>query len=138
MEPLLVTFQDQLAFISEYVKFQPQFIVGARSWDEIVYRVNNGSFDIGVHTSYSSQRFKLIDSPSFIDYIEAIYSVPVPKPENVLYQFLTPFSQSVWVIWIIALVAFCTMCFFIALSIKGSEYFDCPTFDTRFLRHKDT
>ena len=121
---------DSISLFNDYVHMQPKFILKARSWDEIVNRVHNGSFDIGVHTTPTPQRAQLVDSPSFMDFLEIYYLAPVPKKVDILYQLLTPFSQNVWIAWFATLATFCIVWYLVAKSSAyqqwGSSWIDFP------------
>ena len=120
-------FPDSISLFNEYIHMQPKFIRGARSWDEIVNRVHNGTYDIGVHTTPTPQRAALVDSPSFMDFLEIYYVAPVPKPVDILYQLLTPFSLNVWLACFVMLSTFCILWYLVARSSglhRGSSWID--------------
>ena len=108
-------FPDSISLFNEYIHMQPKFSMG-RSWNEIVNRVHNGTYDIGVHTTPTPQRATLVDSPSFMDFLEIYYVAPVPKPVDILYQLLTPFSLNVWLACFVMLSTFCILWYLVARS----------------------
>ena len=112
-------FPDSISLFNDYIQMQPKFIRKPRSWDEIVNKVHNGTYDIGVHTTPTPQRAQLVDSPSFMDFLEIYYVAPVPKPVDILYQLLTPFSLHVWLAWFVTLATFCVVWYLVA---KSSAY----------------
>ena len=52
-------FPDSISLFNDYINMQPKFSMG-RAWDEIVTRVHNGTYDIGVHTTPTPQRASLV------------------------------------------------------------------------------
>ena len=97
--------------LSNYLDFNPQFMVKAKTNDDSVLLVENGTMDLGVHITISQNRLDKTDMPSYIDYEELVYIVPIPKPVDVFYQLLQPFNMQVWVAWLTYLAAFCVLLF---------------------------
>ena len=100
---------DSIDMLGEYIDYKPKYVLGARTWDETVLEVNNGSAHMGVKTVITKDRFDMVDFPAYIDFTEVIYIVPVPKPVDILYQLVQPFSVNVWLAWLTTLFAFCIL-----------------------------
>ena len=106
-------FRDSIDMLSEYVHYKPKYILGARTWDEVVMEVNNGTADMGVKTTMTKKRFDLVDFPAYIDFVELVYIAPTPKPVDILYQLIQPFSVNVWLAWLATLFAYCILFYFV-------------------------
>ena len=89
---------DTILLLMEYVEFYPMFVF-PRSYDETVFMVHNGSVELGVDVIITPNRYKLIDFSSYLEYTALTYSIRVPQPVDVLYQFLQPFEMMVWITW---------------------------------------
>ena len=98
-----------MRLLSDSIQYKPQFLFGARHWDECVAQVQNGTAQLGVTSIITQARSKIIDFPAFVDYTELIYIFPRPKPVDVFFQVLQPFDFIVWMTWIGLLAAFCTL-----------------------------
>ena len=102
-------YPETIELLSSYLDFHPQFQVAVKTNDDSVLVVQNGSMDLGVHITISRNRLDKTDMPSYIDYEELVYIVPVPKPVDVFYQLLQPFSMTVWFTWLGYLLFFCLL-----------------------------
>ena len=103
-------FPESVSLFSDHIGFKPNYIV-EKNWDAMVFKVHNGTYDIGVLTTKSPERFQIIDSPGVIDFMEVAYMIEVPKPADVLYQLLQPFTMNVWLIWVSLIATFCILCY---------------------------
>ena len=108
---------DWMKLLSDPIQYKPQFIFGARTWDESVAQVQNGTAQLGVTAIITEARTKIIDFPAFVHFTELIYIFPRPKPVDVFFQVLQPFDFIVWMTWIGVLAAFCTL-FFVSYVAK--------------------
>ena len=97
---------DWMRLLSDSIRYKPQFIFGARHWDESVAQVQNGTAQLGVTAILTEARSKLIDFPAFVHFTELIYIFPRPKPVDVFFQVLQPFDFIVWMTWIGVLAVF--------------------------------
>ena len=97
---------DSIDMLSEYIDYKPKYVIGSRNWDETVLEVNNGSADFGINTILTKKRYDKVDFPAYIDFTEVIYMAPIPKPVDILYQLIQPFSANVWLAWLTTLLAF--------------------------------
>ena len=104
---------DSIDMLSEHIHYKPKYVLGARTWTEAVLEVHNGTADMGVKTSISKKRFDLVDFPAYIDFIEILYIAPTPKPIDIIYQLIQPFSINVWLIWLATIFASCILFYFV-------------------------
>ena len=113
-----------IELLSEFAKFKPNYVFKARTFDESLMLVHNGTVDLGTKVSMTYKRSQLVDFPSFVDYTELVHGVQVPQPVDVFYQFLQPFELVVWITWIVALGLFCTLTYFVTrmAKLQGSDY----------------
>ena len=102
-------YPETIEMLSTYMDFKPEFMVKAKTNDDSVRLVQNGTVDLGVHITISQNRLDKTDMPSYIDYEELVYIVPIPKPVDVFYQLLQPFDMQVWIGWLSTLAAFCVL-----------------------------
>ena len=105
-------FKDSIDMLSQYIDYKPKYVPGPRTWDEVVMEVNNGTADMGIKTSMTKKRFDLVDFPAYIDFVELVYIAPTPKPVDILYQLIQPFSANVWLAWLVTLLAYCILFYF--------------------------
>ena len=57
-----------MRLLSDPIQYKPQFIFGARHWDESVAQVQNGTAQLGVTAILTEARSKLIDFPAFVHF----------------------------------------------------------------------
>ena len=76
---------DTIELLKELLNFKPVYTF-ARSYDESIILVNNGSAELGMDTAMSYDRNQLIDFPSFLNFNEAVYAMRVSQPLDILYQ----------------------------------------------------
>ena len=68
-----------MRLLSDSIQYKPQFVFGAKTWDESVAQVQNGTAQLGVTAILTEDRSKIIDFPAFVHFTELIYIFPRPK-----------------------------------------------------------
>ena len=119
-----------MRLLSDSIQYKPQFVFGAKTWDESVAQVQNGTAQLGVTAILTEDRSKIIDFPAFVHFTELIYIFPRPKPVDLFFQILQPFNFIIWMTWIGVFTVFCIL-FLVSYVVKVDN--DQETQETNIL-----
>ena len=119
-----------MRLLSDSIQYKPQFVFGAKAWDESVAQVQNGTAQLGVTAILTEDRSKIIDFPAFVHFTELIYIFPRPKPVDLFFQILQPFNFIIWMTWIGVFTVFCIL-FLVSYVVKVDN--DQETQETNIL-----
>ena len=128
---LIGTDADSIELLKDFVEFNPKYVF-ARTFDESVLMVHNGSVDLGLPVTITPYKYQLVDLTSILKFITISYVTRVPQPQDVLYQFLLPFETSVWIVWISILVLFGILIYMVTRFTKTMG-FNLPLQDVKLM-----